>query len=399
MITKKNVLLFSTLNPYPFWAGSETYWFDFVRDERVRKQFDFHIGLADSPATRAKGAELTQTGTRVSFYRHFNVNFLPRNIYRGLDRVRRRGARTLPWYDTIRKEKCDLVWFNAAALADLPDLAYGTSICRELQIPYWIILQHGSENFFVTSEHELETVRSVAAGAKRFVFIAKRNRASLERAIAMRLENAFHSVNALPPQKLAAPAEFAQASPVGRSTEARFFSLGRFSPVDKGQQLLLEALAGDKWRGRDWRLEFIGPTGFGREYLIKLGDYYGLGTDRIVVTPHTDDVLSAIGRNDVLLMPSLAEGMPYAMIEAMACSRPAMGTPVGGIPELIEDGRTGWLAKTIDVADIREALERTWQDRSQWQEFGENARSVVALSNNEETTHAELLRALLNDFC
>jgi hypothetical protein len=55
--------------------------------------------------------------------------------------------------------------------------------------------------------------------------------------------------------------------------------------------------------GRDWRLEFIGPTGFGREYLLKLADYYGLSSERVaVVTPHTDEVFATIGRNDVLLL-------------------------------------------------------------------------------------------------
>jgi hypothetical protein len=156
----------------------------------------------------------------------------------------------LPWYDVIRKEKCDLVWFNAAAMTDLGDLAYPTSICSELKLPYWIILQHRSENFYATSEQELESVRSVATGAKRFVLIAKRNRESLERAIAMCLENAFHSVNALSPEKLAVAAKVAADSPVGSSNQARFFSLGRFPPVDKGQHLLLEAFASDEWRTR-----------------------------------------------------------------------------------------------------------------------------------------------------
>lgn len=393
----KKILLFSTLNPYPFWAGSETYWFDFVGDPRVREQLDFHVVLAGSPVTRAKGKELEKNGTRVSFYKHFNVNFLPRNLYRGLDRVRGKSARTLPWYNLIRKEKYDLVWFNAAALADLSDLAYGTAICDELKISYWIILQHGSENFYVTSEQELEVVRAVPTGARRCVFIAKRNRESLERAIATRLDNAFHSVNALPAEKIEAAARVAADSPVGSSNDARFFSLGRFSPVDKGQQLLLEAFSAEEWRDRDWRLEFIGPTGFGGEYLLKLASFYGLGSDRIVVTPHTSDVFAAIGRNDVLLMPSLAEGMPYAMIEAMACARPAMGTPVGGIPELIEDGQTGWLSRTTDVADIREALERAWDDRIRWEEFGENARLNVSVLNNEDKVYAELRETLLCD--
>ncbi len=48
-------------------------------------------------------------------------------------------------------------------------------------------------------------------------------------------------------------------------------------------------------------------------------------------------------RADVVLLPALFEGMPNALLEAMACARPILATEVGGIPDLIQHGRTGWL--------------------------------------------------------
>ncbi|MBL0130283.1 MAG: hypothetical protein IPP43_03465 [Chitinophagaceae bacterium] len=53
-MSKPKILLFSTLSPYPFWAGSENLWYDFVCDKRVREELDFQIMLADSPVTRKK---------------------------------------------------------------------------------------------------------------------------------------------------------------------------------------------------------------------------------------------------------------------------------------------------------------------------------------------------------
>ncbi|HXF90399.1 MAG TPA: hypothetical protein VNJ29_00550, partial [Candidatus Nitrosotenuis sp.] len=120
----KKLLLYSTLNPYPFWAGSENLWFDFVRDERANSRFEFHAVLADSPVTRGKAVLLAEKGVKTSFYKHFNVYFTRRNLYRLIDKIRKKEARTLPWYDLIKKDKCDLVWFNVAALADLQDLLY-----------------------------------------------------------------------------------------------------------------------------------------------------------------------------------------------------------------------------------------------------------------------------------
>jgi glycosyltransferase involved in cell wall biosynthesis len=344
----------------------------------VTDALDFHVILADSPVTRQKGMELGRNGQVVSFYKHFNVNFARRNLYRMADRLLRHENRTLPWFDRILNEKCDLVWFNAAALADLKELIYAVKICKQAGKPYYIILQHAYENFCPATEADLDAVRKVVSDARRFVFISERNRRSLERGIAIRLENAFQSTNALTPQKIAEASRAAEDAPVGADDGARFICLGRFSAVDKGQHLLIEALGGRDWAKRDWRLTFTGISAYGEKYLRGLADDYRIDTSKITFQSFTENVFEAICDNDVVVMPSLAEGMPYAMIEGMACARPAIGTPVGGIPELIEEGRTGWLARTTDVADVADALERAWRDRTKWREMGREAQLAVA---------------------
>jgi glycosyltransferase involved in cell wall biosynthesis len=125
--------------------------------------------------------------------------------------------------------------------------------------------------------------------------------------------------------------------------------------------------------------------------------FYGLGGEKIKILPPTKDVFGEIARNDLLLMPSLAEGTPFAMIEAMACGRPALGTPVGGIPELIIENRTGWLARTTAAADVAESLERAWRERERWREFGRNAQNHVEENYTQEKSHAELSDALAAD--
>lgn len=397
MMSRRKILLFSTLSPYPFWAGSENYWFDFVTDERVSSFFEFHLRLADSPATRKMAGIAAKSGATASFYKHFNVNFLRRNISRLRDKLTKRPFRTLPWYDEIRPEKHDLVWFNVDGLHNLRELEYASAICRERGVPYWIILQHGYEDFFLSDEREIEAVGETVVSARRVIFIAKRNRHSLERAIGRRLDNAFHSANALADRKIREGKEIAEASPVGAGDRARFFNLGRFSPESKGQHRLLEALAGMEWKERDWSLSFIGVSESGRSHLERLTAFFGLDAARIDFVPFTDDVFSEIARHDVLLMPSLAEGTPYAMIESMACGRPAMGTPVGGIPELITDGENGWLARTTDVSDIAEALGRVWDDRARWQSYGKKAQASIEANNNEVRTVGDLLAKVVED--
>jgi len=390
------ILLFSTLNPSPFWAGSENLWYDFVKDQRVNSALQFKVMLADSPVTRKKAELLPVTGAIVSFYKHFNVDFTRRNLFRAGDKIRKRSIRTLPWYNEITKNKYDLVWLNVAALADLYELAYAVQLCKKSNTSYWIILQHGYEDFFFSSQQEMDTVSEIALSAKRFIFIADRNRQSLERAIGQRLHNAYRSVNAITASKIEEGARLCN-TPRESHSIAKFFNLGRFSPRDKAQHLLLESFAGSRWKERDWELNFIGVSGFGKAYLEKLVNYYCLDPGKIKITAHTGHVFEEIAGNDVLLMPSVSEGTPFAMVEAMACGKPALGTPVGGIPELIKDRETGWLARSTDVADISDKLEQVWNDRKQWTEMGQKARRFVAEHYNQEKSFAALLQVVQED--
>ena len=165
--------------------------------------------------------------------------------------LKRREFRTLPWYDEISKGDYDLVWFNVSTLTDLGDLSYAVQQCKKKGVPYWLILQHGYEDFFLTSPKELEMVANVVDSAKRFIFISQKNRATLERALCRKLDNAFHSVNALPRTRMQEAIKYGENNPVNSSATAKFFNLGRFSPKDKAQHLLLEAFVKEEWKKRD----------------------------------------------------------------------------------------------------------------------------------------------------
>ena len=389
--------MFSTLNPYPFWAGSENFWFDFVSDKRANENFKFHLVLADSPVTRKKAEILFPLGITTSFFKHFNVSLAARNFYRLADKLGKRKFRSLPWYNEIKKNNYDLVWFNVAALTDLPDLYYAIQLCKKQKTPYWLLLQHGDEDFFLTSSKEIEMVTEIAESATKFIFIAKKNRHSLERAIGKKLSNAFHSVNALPVKKIEEAKRVSKNNLPAEQDEAKFFNLGRFSPKDKAQHLLLEAFSTDKWKSRDWVLTFIGISDFGKTYLEKLIEYYKLDRNKIKTISYTENVFAEILKHHVLLMPSLAEGTPFAMIESMACGRPALGTPIGGIPELILEKKTGWLTATTNIKDISDKLEEVWQERNKWTEYGLNAQKHIEENFNEGKSFVPLIDALADD--
>jgi glycosyltransferase involved in cell wall biosynthesis len=61
-----------------------------------------------------------------------------------------------------------------------------------------------------------------------------------------------------------------------------------------------------------------------------------------------EDMLPVMTDLDVVLLTSRSEGLPVSLIEAAAAGLPAVATPVGGVPELVEHERTGFLGSTAD---------------------------------------------------
>jgi glycosyltransferase involved in cell wall biosynthesis len=90
-----------------------------------------------------------------------------------------------------------------------------------------------------------------------------------------------------------------------------------------------------------------------------------------------DEVSQLYGRAAVVVVASSAEGLPNVVLEAMAHGKTVVATPVGGIPTVIEDGKTGLLVPVRDAAALRAAVERALGDRELRRRLGEAARKRV----------------------
>jgi glycosyltransferase involved in cell wall biosynthesis len=77
---------------------------------------------------------------------------------------------------------------------------------------------------------------------------------------------------------------------------------------------------------------------------------------RIEFLGWVDDLSSVLSRWDVFVLPSLEEGFPLAALEAMATGLPVVASSVGGVPELVVDGKTGWLVPPGDVEALAARL-------------------------------------------
>jgi glycosyltransferase involved in cell wall biosynthesis len=112
-------------------------------------------------------------------------------------------------------------------------------------------------------------------------------------------------------------------------------------------------------------------------------DLYRVASDlgvagRTLFTGFRADVADCLAAMDVVVVPSLREAFGLVVAEALAMERPVVATRVGGIPEMIDDGRTGVLVSPRDstaIADAVVALRRNWQAAL---EMGKAGRVVVA---------------------
>ena len=94
--------------------------------------------------------------------------------------------------------------------------------------------------------------------------------------------------------------------------------------------------------------------------------------------PVQPDVYRWYHASDVLVCASDVESLPRTMLEAMAFGRPVASTAVFGIPELVEDGVSGWLCGDRDLGALRQMLERVGACSPQdLAAMGARAREVV----------------------
>lgn len=105
---------------------------------------------------------------------------------------------------------------------------------------------------------------------------------------------------------------------------------------------------------------------------------------------HRDDVPRILAALDLFVMPSLWEGMPYALVEAMAVGLPVVGSAVPGIVDLIEPGRTGWLAPPADAEGLAAGILQALREEGVSARMAQAGRDLVVREHSRERMLAAL---------
>lgn len=150
-------------------------------------------------------------------------------------------------------------------------------------------------------------------------------------------------------------AQFLQSPGVGVPGNSRLVCVGRLCE-QKGQLLLLEAIHMLRQEGYEIELVLAGDGPMRAEIERMIAGLKLADSVRITGWISGKEVLEEIQASRALVLPSFAEGLPVVLMEAGALRRPVVTTYIAGIPELVGNGKSGWLVPAGSVRHLRDAL-------------------------------------------
>jgi glycosyltransferase involved in cell wall biosynthesis len=166
----------------------------------------------------------------------------------------------------------------------------------------------------------------------------------------------------------------------------------------KGHRILLEAMSrlGRNGARAPWKLIIAGGRGGDQhealqEYIEDEG-----WEDRVFIATNRNDVPDLLALADIFVMPSLWEGLPMALLEAMIAKKAIVASATAGIPEAIENGKEGLLVAPCEVDALADALKSLIMDQAHRSHLGEAAGlrarqqfTVNVMTDRYESMYAE----------
>ena len=99
--------------------------------------------------------------------------------------------------------------------------------------------------------------------------------------------------------------------------------------------------------------------------------------DQIVFLGQREDIPELLRAADCLVLPSILEGLPLSVLEAQACKTPVLASPSAGIPEIVIDGKTGFLISANDAEGYAARICAMRQDPLPYHSIVEEAYGIV----------------------
>jgi len=165
--------------------------------------------------------------------------------------------------------------------------------------------------------------------------------------------------------------------------------VGNLNP-EKGLEYLFAAIASIN---HDVGSETVQLTVAGNGPLLKQYQEEYPSTHFRGTVPRTE-IPAMINGHDLVVLPTLVESFPNALLEAMACGKPVIASKVYGIPEMVTNGYNGFLVPPKDAAVLADAITNFQKYPALLITMGKNARKTVEDRFNKEKQMAELFQMI-----
>lgn len=151
-------------------------------------------------------------------------------------------------------------------------------------------------------------------------------------------------------------------------------SVGRLVPA-KGLEYLIEAASYLRKEFKTIKIVMVGDGSLLDSLRHNAKENYI--SDIVIFTGQRRDIPDILSCMDIFAMPSIAEGLPNSLLEAMSMGKPIVAAAVGGIPYVIENGINGLLVQPRDSKGLAAAVETIIKDKQLSARIGQNARDFV----------------------
>lgn len=148
--------------------------------------------------------------------------------------------------------------------------------------------------------------------------------------------------------------------------------VGRLDPV-KGVHYLLLAAKNILERKKNLKFLIVGDGSMRKTYEEMVSDF----KENIIFTGLRRDVAALLNAADIMVLPSISEGCPNVVLEAAATATPIIASNVGGVPELLTHGETGFLVPPKNVKELETAIETLIDNPKMAKEMGQKAQAYV----------------------
>ncbi|WP_228016061.1 glycosyltransferase [Synechocystis salina] len=167
-----------------------------------------------------------------------------------------------------------------------------------------------------------------------------------------------------------------------------FLFIGRLSP-EKGAMTLIKAW--EKLKQPEWHLNILGG-GPQKPELEGFADNYALSNIRFLGYQSQKKVVEAINNATVIVVPSQwYEIFGRVVIEAFACGRPVIVSNLGALPEIVDEGKTGFIVPATNINAWTELLEWCSENPSILIKMGQKARQVYSQKYTPEINYQQLM--------